>query len=155
MQEKQSIYRTPDSILDSGFESETRALEPASRWLRLANYIIDSIGYVVFAFIVGIVTALVFGDPGLALLESVPDFFLGLFIVLLYYILWEGSMARTPGKMITGTRVVDENGRKPRIGQVIGRTVCRLIPFEFVSFFFNEGRGWHDSIPKTFVVKTR
>ena len=47
----------------------------------------------------------------------------------------------------------DENGTKPRFGQVIGRTLCRFVPFEAFSFFGE--RGWHDKIPKTRVVMAR
>ncbi|QDS95071.1 hypothetical protein FF011L_38550 [Roseimaritima multifibrata] len=50
---------------------------------------------------------------------------------------------------------VNEEGGKASFGQVAGRTICRLIPFEIFSFFGTPCRGWHDKIPKTFVVKAR
>ena len=62
------------------------------------------------------------------------------------------------GKLITGTRVVTENGGKPRWGQIVGRSFARFIPFEALSVLFwndKERRGWHDSLSKTCVVRKR
>lgn len=49
--------------------------------------------------------------------------------------------------------VVREDGGKPSLGQVLGRTACRLIPFEAFSFLGSSGVGMHDSIPDTRVVR--
>ncbi|MEP7184358.1 MAG: RDD family protein [Rhodanobacter sp.] len=73
--------------------------------------------------------------------------------MLAYYFFFEGIWARTPGKLVLGTRVVSQHGDKPAFGQVVGRTLCRFIPFDALSFFGEE--GWHDSIPKTQVVLVR
>ena len=49
-------------------------------------------------------------------------------VLLLYYVLMEGLLGRTVGKMITGIRVVDEaTGNRPGVGAVIVRTLLRLI----------------------------
>jgi uncharacterized RDD family membrane protein YckC len=85
--------------------------------------------------------------------EKVPNFMLGLTLMLAYYCFFEGIWARTPGKLVFGTMVVSEQGDKPVFGQVVGRTLCRFIPFEGLSFFGEA--GWHDSIPKTQVVLVR
>ena len=70
-----------------------------------------------------------------------------------YYCFFEGIWGRTPGKFLIGTKVVDEEGDPPSFGQIVGRSACRLIPFEPFSFF--GARGWHDSISHTYVVRTR
>jgi hypothetical protein len=49
--------------------------------------------------------------------------------------------------------VVGELDERPAFSQVVGRTLCRFIPFEVFSFFGEA--GWHDSIPKTQVVAVR
>ncbi|MDN3676013.1 RDD family protein [Flavobacterium paronense] len=73
-------------------------------------------------------------------------------IALVYYNLFEIFFARTVGKFITQTIVVDENGEKPNYERILMRTICRLIPFESLSFLTIPARGWHDSISKTYVV---
>ena len=70
-----------------------------------------------------------------------------------YYLLTEGLFGRSLGKFITGTVVVDINGLKPSFGTIFKRTLCRLIPFEALSFLGSSRTGgWHDSISKTYVV---
>lgn len=82
---------------------------------------------------------------------------IGTSIVLFYFAVLEATTGRTIGKFITGTRVVNATSGKPSFKQILGRTFCRLIPFEAVSFLGNKGFpiGWHDSIPGTRVVKAR
>jgi uncharacterized RDD family membrane protein YckC len=51
-----------------------------------------------------------------------------LVIAVLYYVLMEGLLGRTVGKMITGVRVIDEaTGNPPGIGKAIVRTLLRII----------------------------
>ena len=73
-------------------------------------------------------------------------------IALFYYNFFEIFFARTVGKFITQTIVVDENGEKPNHETILVRTLCRLIPFEILSFLGMPARGWHDRISKTYVV---
>ena len=72
---------------------------------------------------------------------------------LYYYLLLEGFFNTTIGKIITGTTIVDIEGKRPRFSRIIVRTLCRFIPFEAFSFLGIAGRGWHDSISETYVVK--
>lgn len=76
-------------------------------------------------------------------------------IALFYYNFFEIFFARTIGKFITNTIVVDENGEKPHHDTILIRSLCRLIPFEMISFIGIPARGWHDSLSKTFVVDKR
>ncbi|XVV16318.1 RDD family protein [Actinoplanes sp. CA-131856] len=50
-------------------------------------------------------------------------------LAALYYVLMEGYLGRTVGKMVTGIRVIDgESGRTPPgVGKAILRTVFRII----------------------------
>ncbi|MFZ4670484.1 MAG: RDD family protein [Flavobacterium sp.] len=73
-------------------------------------------------------------------------------IALLYYNICEIFTARTVGKYFTQTIVVDENGEKPSHETILIRSLCRLIPFNAFSFLGISGRGWHDTISKTYVV---
>ena len=71
---------------------------------------------------------------------------------LFYYFAFEIIFGKTPGKFITGTRVVQENGQLPEFSNILIRTLCRLIPLDPLSFL-NNNLGWHDSISKTRVIK--
>lgn len=74
-------------------------------------------------------------------------------VSLLYYNVFEIFTARTLGKFVTQTVVVDENGEKPHYETIMIRSLCRLIPFEILSFMLTPARGWHDILSKTYVVK--
>lgn len=104
----------------------------------------------------GVVLGVAGGEAAVAKLQNVGmQYLLGLILMLAYYVPLEAMFGRTLGKLVTGTKVVDENGNPPTWGKAFGRTLCRFIPFEAFSFFMADARGWHDSIPKTYVVKTR
>ena len=77
------------------------------------------------------------------------------FISLFYYNVFEIFFARTVGKFITQTVVVDEHGAKPHHETILIRSLCRLIPFEILSFIGMPARGWHDSLSKTYVVNKK
>lgn len=78
-----------------------------------------------------------------------------LFFAMLYYLVFESLFGRTLGKIITGCVVVNENGLKPSFTVVFVRTLCRLIPFEALSFLTESEKFWHDSISKTYVVEKK
>ena len=71
-----------------------------------------------------------------------------------YYISFEGFLGRTPGKWITGTRVVSADGRAPTLKQIIARTASRFVPFEMFSIFSSQGL-WHDRWAGVTVVRVR
>jgi uncharacterized RDD family membrane protein YckC len=69
----------------------------------------------------------------------------------IYYILFEMTLAATPGKFMTETRVMDVDGDPAIPGLIVKRTLSRFIPFEPLSFFWNG--LWHDNISYTRVVQ--
>jgi uncharacterized RDD family membrane protein YckC len=151
--ENSNPYRAPESAVadvDATFE-----LTPASRGRRFLTLVIDYISFVLLSAVIGGFIGLIWGDAGLAAIEKVPNYLAGVIIMVTYYIPFEAFFGRTIGKFVVGTKVVDENGEPPSFGQVVGRTFSRFIPFEAFSFFVTDGRGWHDSLPKTFVVMCR
>jgi uncharacterized RDD family membrane protein YckC len=74
---------------------------------------------------------------------------------MFYYLLFEGLFGRSIAKFITGSIVVNENGKKPSFGFICIRTLCRLIPFDALSFLSKSGDIWHDSLSKTYVVEKK
>ena len=74
-----------------------------------------------------------------------------LFAMPIYYFLFEFTLQKTPGKFITGTRVIDEYANKPNFGTMLTRSVVRMVPFE--GFSCLSERGWHDKWSNTYVVR--
>lgn len=134
----------------------------ADRGKRLVNFIIDFIICTILTIVTGLLgnwlydaygfNGLAIGD--LATLEQHPFRFnlLQFFISIIFYGLFESLIMRSPGKFITGTKVVMRDGTKPDDAAIFIRTLLRRIPFEFVSFFGPYAIGWHDMFSKTLVV---
>ena len=143
---------------------QTSQMQLASQNQRFINFIIDSIVTYVLNLGVGIVIGILMvvvsgGEPNEAAMAGLQlvATLLGLLVTFFYYFILEATTGLTLGKMATGTKVVNATGGKASLGQCAGRALCRFIPFEVFSFFGNKGFpiGWHDSIPKTRVIKTR
>jgi uncharacterized RDD family membrane protein YckC len=123
----------------------------ASAERRLANFLLDTLLLFPFAFAVAFLLALL----GLgSVLYEVNIFVLNIIFVFLYYGPLEAANGRSLAKWITRTKVVSVGGGPISIAQAVVRTACRFIPFEPFSVLANGAvpRGWHDSIPKTYVV---
>jgi uncharacterized RDD family membrane protein YckC len=149
-------YAPPIAATDAaafGASVSTVELVDASTGQRFANMLIDVVGYMALAFVVGVVFALLDLSE---VLDGIPDQLFGLLILSAYYIGFEAILGRTPGKFVTGTRVVHEKGGRASFSQIIGRTVVRFVPFESFTFLSRDGGGrWHDRWSKTRVVRTR
>ena len=157
--EDRNPYTAPHSMLyGRGKPSRPQlSIDPAGKWRRFFNWLIDALAYYFLAMVIGVAAVLVGGDSAMAWLESLGfwgEQALGLVIMLAYYIPQEAAFGFTVGKLITGTRVVNENGEKPNLIQVILRTLSRVIPCEPFSVLLTEApRGWHDSLSGTYVVR--
>lgn len=152
-----------DTKQKKALESEPLTLtdidNDASKGQRFANYILDLIFIycftLVFGFLLGIILV-VLNPELLDVLVSgnkLIEYLLGAIFVLLYYILLEGLTGRTIAKLITKTKVVTIDNKRPPIDTIIVRSLCRLIPFEAFSFLGTKDTGWHDTLSKTRVVK--
>jgi uncharacterized RDD family membrane protein YckC len=143
------------NILDENFRSEEPSykLVKADQGQRLANYIVDRIA----ASFASVALLIVLGGIGIVDLEDEDSpaflliyvFFIGYYVLLEYY-----AQGKTLGKLLTGTKVVTEEGQHPTILNILGRTLARFIPFEPFSFLGN-GNGWHDSLSRTRVINVR
>lgn len=69
-----------------------------------------------------------------------------------YYTVMEYYFQQTPGKMLTGTVVINEYAEKPSFRICLLRTLCRMVPFEAFSCMETPSRGWHDKWTHTYVV---
>lgn len=125
---------------------------------RFVNYIIDSIAISILYFLILYVLGIIFikVNPEILnyLLNDVEylNYLLFTFVMLGYYFLFESFTGRTIGKYITKTTVVDKEGGKPVVKIIFIRTLCRLIPFELLSYLGEGKLGWHDTLSGTTTI---
>jgi uncharacterized RDD family membrane protein YckC len=120
----------------------------ASSGKRFANSLVDGIIVLILYFAVGVIFVI---SGHVSAQQTGLMQFSGLIIQILYFIIMESAFGKTVGKMITGTEVVTVIGGKPSFGQIVGRSFCRLIPFDAFSYL-GGNPGWHDTISGTRVV---
>jgi len=147
------------SYFESIEKSRPVVQKEAGTGKRFLNYLIDLVCLYLFSMMFGFVLAIVLSlmAPGaLSFLDNpniLLNYLIGIIFGTLYYVILEGSTGRTIGKLITQTKVVDNEGHKPGLTKILKRSVCRFIPFEPFSFLGSSSRGWHDSLSDTRVVK--
>lgn len=77
-------------------------------------------------------------------------FFFG--VQVLYYFICESLYAKTPGKLISLTKVVNTKGLKPSVGAIFIRSLTRVILIDGFFFPFLE-KTLHDYFSGTMVVE--
>jgi uncharacterized RDD family membrane protein YckC len=134
---------------------------PVDKGLRLANFLIDYILFIVVLFAVGMAYAAfaVSQDEGYLSEDSgmstFAEYVFTYLTMLGYYSLIEGvSDGRSLGKLITNTVAVRKDGKPFTFKDAVLRSLCRLIPFEPLAALFSY-EPWHDSITNTTVIKRR
>lgn len=144
-----STYIIDDKLLVSGGQ-------------RFLNYLLDNIFVLALIFLLAVFLAFfgtLLGLTGLVnWMNNIGDLegrFLFVVFTIIYYTVTEGLFGRSLAKLITGTIVVDENGVKPDFGTIVKRSLCRIIPFDGLSFLGSSARGWHDSLSDTYVVNKK
>ncbi len=127
-------------------EKDTLNKKPSKWTLRFLDLIIDII-VLILAGAVLFLSYLKLGNQYSLLLQLILRF-----SFLLYFFIFESIWQRTPGKFLTGVKVVSKDGSKPSVWRILGRTLARLIPFDPFSFISANPVGWHDSVSGTYVV---
>lgn len=130
---------------------------PTSQKKRFFNFLLDILFFYLFLFSFGILLGVVMvwfeqDVESMFNVSPVVDHLLTYLFFISYYTAFEAIFGKTIGKMITNTKVVNEDGTKPTFGQIVGRSFARLIPFEAFSLLANHPRGWHDTLSRTMVV---
>ena len=143
--------------MEKQFEITNDMLATAGQ--RFVNYIIDGIVVYLILFILMIFivfatallgsTAFYNWTQNISTLQGYIVFFS---IQIPYNTFLESYTSRTIAKYITKTMVVNEDGSKLDLSTSFKRTLCRLIPFDSLTFL-GGGRGWHDTIPDVYVVQ--
>lgn len=136
----------------------------ATKWQRLANFIIDRIIFSFSFFIIGYLGVIVDTILGIQYFTELFSNFAGInrsFDILLTAILYflytflleYFTKGRTIGKYITGTKVITTDGQIPTTYEFFIRNISRLVPFDILSFLGEN--GWHDSWSDTRVVNIK
>lgn len=81
-----------------------------------------------------------------------PFWYFFTIVLVIYYLLFESLFARTPGKWLSYSKVVDKKGLKPKFLSIILRTFTRLIIIDCFFFPFME-KMLHDFTSNTEVVE--
>ena len=129
-------------------EFDSKKVSSLTRFIHL---IVDTIAFIIvmiiFAFIFGL-----FINPTDESLIAILGYLILAASFFGYYVFMETKYQKTIGKFITKTKVINKNGTKPELGDIVRRTFCRLIPFDRISFLFTKN-GFHDRLSDTTIVK--
>ena len=134
----------------------------ANKGLRFLNFIIDYVSIILLTMLffgfIAIVIVIINPESDIIyqleninpLIDRVITVFFYVLLIFLSEFLTKG---RSLGKFITGTKVVMIDGSTPTTKDYFMRSLCRIIPFEVLSFLGEN--GWHDKISKTTVVNKK
>lgn len=136
----------------------------ATKWQRLANFIIDRIIFTSSFFIIGSLGVIIDTILGIQYFTELFSNFAGinkaldiLITAILYFLytflLEYFTKGRTIGKYITGTKVMTTDGQVPTAYEFFIRNISRLVPFDILSFLGEN--GWHDSWSDTRVINVK
>ena len=127
----------------------------ANKGLRFLNYLIDLVAVIFILAIVLIILSFTSEALGLTISEEsiLFDLFIYVLVVIIYFLIEFVTKGRSLGKLITGTKVVMIDGTEPTTKDYFVRNLCRIIPFDALTFLGEN--GWHDKISKTTVVRKR
>ncbi|GAB4013630.1 hypothetical protein GCM10028808_33320 [Spirosoma migulaei] len=145
---------SPSRDLLDASELLAQPLKP-TRWTnRLANLLIDTVFFYIIFGTLGTAIALISPEflDSLSRIHPILNQVLSSLLFVIYYLAFEIWLGKTPGKIITKTKVVDQEGNKPDVKTCLGRNFARLIPFDGLTFFQAAPIGMHDRMSHTMVV---
>ena len=119
--------------------------------IRFLHYIIDFVIAYLLILVIFIILGFFINPTSNSFIGGLLTFITVLGTFLAYYAVMEIKFQKTIGKFITQTKVVKIDGSKPTASEIIIRTICRLIPFDGISYLFVKN-GLHDYLSKTKVI---
>ena len=156
------IHQGVDYCPNCGVEQEgARQSQYAGFLIRLFAFVIDQLitGFLIrlFAFVIdNLITGV--SVTQITIFNDISA--LGIVVSFAYYVLFTYYRGQTPGKMLLGLYVEDEDGKTPSLKQVllrevIGKAISALVLLiGYLWIFWDpKKRGWHDHIGGTYVVK--
>ena len=130
-------------------------LTQAGSGKRLANYFIDRFIVQAFLFLLAFLTKFV--NPTYSLEQLDMYQWSDTVLFFLSYAFLTGFLegifkGKSIGKMITGTRAVNQDGTTISFGTALLRGLFRLVPFNALSALGTPCFPWHDRWSKTYVI---
>jgi len=123
----------------------------ASTGKRFLNCLVDIIIYYVLLFCYGFFLALIGKTDFIADDNTAAIYLFAFSSYVGYFFLCELVFkGRTIGKLLTGCKVINQDGSNPNAKTYFLRSLIRLIPFEPFSAFC--GHPWHDKWANTYVI---
>lgn len=138
-------------------EFETNLVQ-ASGGKRFANYIIDVIVFYILVFITAVLWAYFNPDTIDRYANSSSDItFADRLLYLCYYAIYMFFIelifkGKSIGKLITGTKAVNEDGSNISPKTAFLRGISRAVPFEAFSALGSPSYPWHDKWTRTYVI---
>lgn len=128
-----------DTALNGVPEADATAFSEGKGFgIRTLAYVLDSVILYGVSQVIGIVAGVILGAVLIALTGDVPDvsqlsglsavdFITGLFNFTLYFTLFEWMLGASPGKLLTGLRVVSEDGTPCNLRGAFLRALLRFV----------------------------
>lgn len=130
-------------------------LVQASSGKRFANYLIDYVFFILIIFFWGVILGIVSPETAQQLgdINGFADRILSLCLYAIVMGLIEGIFkGKSIGKLITGTRAVNEDGSDITFGKALVRGLVRAVPFNGLSALGTPCYPWHDKWTDTYVI---
>ncbi|MFA7314403.1 MAG: RDD family protein [Candidatus Magasanikbacteria bacterium] len=143
-----------NSELPKTVVTESTEKKYAGFWIRFLAIIIDS---VLLSFIGSLFGATTYSGLSVSVSYTGWKALIPLAYVLIFWI-WKGA---TPGKMVLGLKIIEEDGKKLTWQKAVVRYLSMFLSgIAFCLGFFWIGfnpkkQGWHDLLAKTYVIKTK
>lgn len=136
----------------------------ATKWMRFFDFIIDRVAFYLLIFFIAFLAGIIDGILEIYYfskffhrwgeLGRLADILLTSIVYFLYMFIIESvSKGRSLGKLITGSKVIMIDGSTPTVKDYFYRSICRIIPFNALSFLGEN--GWHDSWTETRVINIK
>ncbi|MDR6487775.1 putative RDD family membrane protein YckC [Chryseobacterium vietnamense] len=136
----------------------------AEKLTRFANFFIDRLVISAFFLALGFIASLLYNLANIDFLIKIVykmsemNRFLDILITSLIYFIYTFlieyfTKGRSVGKYITGTKVICTDGTEPTFNDYLIRNISRIVPFDTLSFFGEN--GWHDKWSETRVINIK
>jgi uncharacterized RDD family membrane protein YckC len=125
-------------------------LRLADKSTRLYNYAVDMVAISIIMFFGFFFITMGFNPEGNSI------YYLICFLAYYgYYFLFEWKTGRTPGKLLSNSKVTNTQGQTPTFAQILLRTMLRIPIIDGISLLLRSENGLHDHLSGTRVVKIR
>jgi uncharacterized RDD family membrane protein YckC len=142
-----------DFLADIVTESQ---LIQAGTGKRFLNFLIDYVVFIILFFCIIILWLILSPDTTKVLINGDYSLLVNIAALLLYgfymSVIEALTKGRSLGKIITGTKAVNEDGSKITTGAAFKRGFSRAVPFEAFSALGSPSYPWHDKWNHTYVI---